>query len=324
MTSSSPSLGSSAAGGTASEPPPPATQSPPHRTDGLAAEWREYYRHDEDPRHPGARDFLYSDVIEALRRLIPEDASVLEVGSGSGRLLAALPNKRKAGIDYLPERVEKARRDHPEISFEVADATELGGWGAGSPRGADEAPRFDAIICDRLCHSVVDIKALLESLRGRLSPGGRVYLTVFNYLWELPTRVAELAGWKRPAPTSNWLSDHDLKNLFDIAGLEVVRYEDRLLVADRSPGRVVAGQPVRGAVAGPAKSVPVSRVRVARSRRSHRAARRQRQRRRAHPQRGGQRSGGHRPYSRDGNIDGADLRRGRDPRTAPGRPSRRP
>lgn len=230
MTSSSPSLGRPATGVPGLPTSSPAD--PPHRgADGLAAEWREYYRrNDEDPRYPGARDFLYSDVIEALRRLIPEDASVLEVGSGSGRLLAALPNQRKAGIDYLPERVEMARRDHPEISFEVADATELDRWGAGSPRGADEASRFDAIICDRLCHSVVDIKGLLDSLRGRLSSGGRIYLTVFNYLWELPTRAAEIAGWKRPAPTSNWLSDHDLKNLFDIAGLEVVRYEDRLLV----------------------------------------------------------------------------------------------
>ena len=39
-------------------------------------------------------------------------------------------------------------------------------------------------------------------------------MTAFNYLWEVPTRLAELSGWKRPAPTSNWLSDSDFKNLF--------------------------------------------------------------------------------------------------------------
>jgi SAM-dependent methyltransferase len=210
-------------------PPPP--EMAPARAASLAQEWREYYRHaDDDLRHPAARDFLYSDVIDALRRLIPEDASVLEVGSGSGRLLAALPNRQKAGIDYLADRVEKARREYPEITFEVADATEPRSWSASFPRTAGEQTRFDAIICDRLCHSVLDINGLLENMRGRLAPGGRIYLTVFNYLWELPTRVAEVAGWKRPAPTSNWLSDHDLKNMFDIAGLEVVRYEDRLLL----------------------------------------------------------------------------------------------
>jgi SAM-dependent methyltransferase len=213
----------------------------PTRTAELERQWRAYFASaHESPAHPGARDFLNADLIEALRRLIPDDATVLEVGSGTGALLAALPNRHKAGVDYLLERVEQARRAHPDIGFEVADATHLDRWSGPAARGDAEvaggAPgRFDAIICDRLCHTVIDIKALLESLRGRLAPGGRVYLTVFNYLWEVPTRLAELAGWKHPAPTSNWLSDHDLKNLFEIAGLEVVRYEDRLLLPVELP-----------------------------------------------------------------------------------------
>src|SRR5581483_1614047 len=91
-------------------------------------------------------------------------------------------------------------------------------------------------ICDRLCHSVLDIRALLAGLRRRLAPGGRIYLAAFNYLWEAPTRMAELAGWKRPSPTANWLSDSDFRNLFDIAGLEVVRYEDRLILPLEVPG----------------------------------------------------------------------------------------
>ncbi len=83
---------------------------------------------------------------------------------------------------------------------------------------------------------MLDIRALLAGLRRRLAPGGRIYLTAFNYMWEVPTRMAELAGWKRPAPTSNWLSDSDFKNLFDITGLEVVRYEDRLILPLEVPG----------------------------------------------------------------------------------------
>jgi SAM-dependent methyltransferase len=228
----------------ASEPAgaaPPAAEDDPN-----ARAWREYYRRARmPPAHPQARDFLHADLIEALRRLIPDDATVLEAGSGSGRLLAALPNLRKAGIDYLPEAVEEARAAYPDIAFTVADATRpataaaaaLGaGSRAGLPRGSEQPARFDAIVCDRLCHSVTDIRALLESLRARLNPGGRIYLSAFNFLWELPSRLAERAGWKQAAPEANWLSDHDFKNLFDIAGLEVVRYEDRLLLPMEIPG----------------------------------------------------------------------------------------
>lgn len=196
---------------------------PPARSAALEAEWREYYRRaNEPPPHPAARDHLHRDLQEALGRLIPADGSVLEVGCGQGDLLAALPNAVRKGIDYLPEMVERARARHPDVAFETADIT-----------SAPDLPtlgHFDAVVCDRLCHSVLDVKALLLGLKRRLAPGGRIYLTAFNFLWEIPTRAAERAGWKRAAPTSNWFSDSDFRNLFDITGLEVVRFEDRLLV----------------------------------------------------------------------------------------------
>jgi SAM-dependent methyltransferase len=205
----------------------------PSRSDALEAAWRDYFRDAAaaPPRHPAARDFLHRDLAEALRRLIPEDASVLEAGSGEGDLLAALPNPARKGIDYLPELVERARARHPHIPFEVGDVTDLG--------GAEPPDRWNAVVCDRLCHSVLDVKALLLGLKRRLAPGGRIYLTAFNYFWEVPTRLAELGGWKRPAPTANWLSDSDFRNLYDITGLEVVRSEDRLLVPLELP---IAGE----------------------------------------------------------------------------------
>ncbi len=50
------------------------------------------------------------------------------------------------------------------------------------------------MVCDRLCHSVLDVRALLAGLRERLTPDGRIYLTAFNYLWEVPARLAEMSG----------------------------------------------------------------------------------------------------------------------------------
>ena len=214
---------------------------PPSRSDALVAAWRDYSRRaGENPRHPAARDFMDLDLQAALARLIPADATVMEVGCGVGDLLASLPNPVRKGIDLLPEVVARARARHPEIPFETDDALvpePLPATSGSPPRTPGALPRvWDAIVCDRLCHSVLDIRALLAGMRRRLAPGGRIYLTAFNYLWEVPTRLAELSGWKRPAPTSNWLSESDFKNLFDIAGLEIVRYEDRLLLPLAVPG----------------------------------------------------------------------------------------
>jgi SAM-dependent methyltransferase len=210
-----------------------APPTPPSKSEALEAAWRDFHaRAREMPAHPAGHDFLHRDLEEAFSRLVPADASVLEIGCGEGDLLAALPNTRRMGIDYLPETIERARARHPDITFEVGDATA----GGGARIGAGGSGTWDAVICDRLCHSVLDVKALLLGLKRQMAPGGRIYLTAFNYMWELPVRVAEMTGWKRPAPTSNWLSDSDFRNLFDIAGLEVVRYEDRLLLPMDVPG----------------------------------------------------------------------------------------
>ena len=193
---------------------------------GLTDAWQAYYRKAafENPLHPGPRDFFRQDLRETLRRWIPEDASVLDVGCGMGGLLASLPNRERVGIVSLPEVAAEARRRHPELDIRASD---------------DEIPaerRFDAVVCDRICHGVADIRSLLVALRSRMSERGRLYLIAYNHYWELPTRVAELAGFKLPAPTSNWLSHSDFENLFHIVGLETVRFDDRMLLPADVPG----------------------------------------------------------------------------------------
>jgi SAM-dependent methyltransferase len=194
---------------------------------GLRAAWQEYYRKAafERPAHPAARDFLERDLREALARWIPQDASVLDVGCGTGELLASLPNHERVGIASPPEVAAEARRRHPGLTIE-----------AGQIESLRANRRFDAVICNRLCHSVVDIRSLLVHLRERVSERGRLFLVVYNYLWEVPARLAELAGLKLPAPMSNWLSHSDFENLFDITGLQTVRFEDRMILPSEVPG----------------------------------------------------------------------------------------
>ena len=236
----------------------------PSGPEGLAAEWRDYFlRAHESPAHPAARDFLNADLATALGRLIPGDARVLEVGCGWGDLISSLPHTTRAGVDFLPENVAEARRRHPDLKFEVDDVLRPSGEGGGRSAGAEA---WDAVVCDRLVHSVLDIKALLEGLDARLADDGRIYLTVFNFLWEVPTRVAERVGWKRPAPTANWLSDSDFRNLFDLTGLEVVRMEDRLILPLEVPGLTSALNQILARVP-PLERLTLYRIYVLRRRR---------------------------------------------------------
>jgi len=201
-------------------------QARPGSPEALSLAWADYFDRVvfEEPAHPAARDYLDQDLRNTLQRWIPSDASVLDVGCRAGDLLASLPNKERVGVVFSEKLAAEARRRHPELSFEVATLDRL-------PPGK----KFDAVICDRLCHTVGDVRAWLESLRDRLTDHGLIYFTAYNYLWEFPARVAEAAGMKTPAPTANWLSHSDFHNLFNITGLEMVRFEDRLLLPLKVP-----------------------------------------------------------------------------------------
>ena len=68
----------------------------PSRTELLMAAWRSYFVEiaRRDPPNPAARDYMVSDLQKTLGRLIPDDASVLEVGCGRGDLIAATARAR--------------------------------------------------------------------------------------------------------------------------------------------------------------------------------------------------------------------------------------
>jgi SAM-dependent methyltransferase len=192
----------------------------------LEPAWRAYFLDllQRSPRFDGPRRFLRADLTAALRDLIHQDASVLEAGTGGGALLAALPNQVRWGIDLLPEAIEAARTLDPTLHLTVADATT-----------AQLGRQFDAIVCDRLCHVVPDIQRLLENLAAHLAPDGRLFLTAFNFLWQLPLSVGEKVGFNVPSPPQNWLSAGDLENLFALTGLETVRFDNRLLLPAEIP-----------------------------------------------------------------------------------------
>ncbi len=189
--------------------------------------WKSFFERwiTERPRFSVGKDFLQRDVAATLKRLIPSDARVLEVGCGTGELLAALPNASRTGIDYTSTAVERGRAQRPGIEFVQADALTF-----------ERPERYDAIVCDRIVHSVPDIERLLENLAAHLERDGRIYLSCYNFLWETVVAVAERTGFKLPAPAGNWLSESDLENLFALAGLERVKFEDRLLMPMPVPG----------------------------------------------------------------------------------------
>src|SRR5262245_22843129 len=78
--------------------------------------------------HPEVSAFAgeyYRRLAQIYRFFIPPGLRVLEIGSGSGDLLAALEPADGTGVDFSEEMVRRASARHPTLKFVQADAHDL-------------------------------------------------------------------------------------------------------------------------------------------------------------------------------------------------------
>src|SRR5678815_696867 len=65
--------------------------------------------------------FFHEEDLRYLKFLIPEGARVLELGCGTGELLAALRPSFGVGVDFSNGMIAQARRSFPDLTFLAGD-----------------------------------------------------------------------------------------------------------------------------------------------------------------------------------------------------------
>ena len=166
--------------------------------------------------------FFHSEDLRYLRFLIPPGSRVLEVGCGTGSLLAALEPSLGVGLDISPAMVEQARRLHPGCQFFVGDAE------SAEVIAALPGP-FDVILISDTIGAFDDCQETLELLHQQCTRETRVVVAYYSHLWEPLVSFAELIGWRNKQPLQNALSPRDIRALAELADFEVIKSEARLL-----------------------------------------------------------------------------------------------
>jgi len=161
---------------------------------------------------------------DIYRWLIPAGQRVLEIGSGTGDLLAAVRPHVGVGVDFSPEMVRAARQRHPDLRFVIGDAHEL-----------NLGETFDWIVLSDLVNDVWDVQEVFARARAHAGPHTRMVLNFYSRLWELPLRLVKRVGGARPMLDQSWLTFHDIDNLLELAGCEVVRHSVEILWPLKTP-----------------------------------------------------------------------------------------
>src|SRR5918995_5420894 len=138
---------------------------------------------------------LFDGIAEDIARVAPEDARVLEVGCGPGRLALLLARRhglRVSGVDLDPEMIELARAnaaaegDGETPSFVVGNVSALS--------FPDES--FDLVVSPLSMHHWADPSTALNEVGRVLRPNGRALV------WDLRGGFVPMHG-RLPDPASH-------------------------------------------------------------------------------------------------------------------------
>ena len=156
--------------------------------------------------------------------LVSPGQKILEIGCGTGELLAALKPSFGVGIDFSGEMVKRAAKRFPALRFIEADAHDL---------SFNET--FDVIIISDLVNDLWDVQKVFENLRRVSNPRTRIIINAYSRMWELPLLLSNLLGLSTPLMSQNWLTVDDISNMLSLAGFEVIMSWPEILWPFDSP-----------------------------------------------------------------------------------------
>jgi len=161
----------------------------------------------------GMGAWYHRRLEEIYRFLVSPGQRVLEIGSGTGDLLAALQPAYGLGVDFSAEVIARARQRHPGLEFIQADAHDL---------PSIQGP-FDCILFSDTVNELWDVQQAFEQIRPLCGPRTRIILNFYSRLWEIPLALAQGLDLATPTLDQNWLTRQDVANMLNLAGFETIR-----------------------------------------------------------------------------------------------------
>jgi len=167
--------------------------------------------------------YFYEEDIRYMKFLIPEGLRILDLGCGTGDLLAAFKPSYGVGIDFSPIMIAKAKIKYSQYTFIVGDVED--------PRTlCNLAGPFDYIILSDAIGQLDDCQTCFEQLHTLCSEDTRIVISYYNPLWEPVLKIAEKCHLKSPQPELNWLSADDISNMLELSGFESIKQDWRQLI----------------------------------------------------------------------------------------------
>jgi SAM-dependent methyltransferase len=197
-------------------------------TDDVRRHFDEHHEWIERARH--ARRYFYGYLTRVIQARIPPGLRVLDIGCGSGHLLAALQPSCGVGLDLSAKAVAAARQNYGSSSLRFVE-----GDGTDPKTLAEAGGPFDVVILFNVVTHLSDVQQAFESLRPLCHSRTRILVYSYSRLWQPVLRTAEVLGWKLRQPAESWLPPEEIAHMLSLADFEVIRTERHVVCPVRIP-----------------------------------------------------------------------------------------
>ena len=157
------------------------------------------------------RKYYYLLMEKALAFFVEPGENVLNIRSQTGWMLCAVKPLSGVGVELSEEMIDQARKENPSFEYQQ-----------GFPDQIDYPRTYDSIIIADPGETV-DLQEQFRRLKECCHRGTRIYLYGFNSLWQSLLNFGVKIGLKMPQPEQNWLTESDIRGLFELAGYQVLK-----------------------------------------------------------------------------------------------------
>ena len=162
--------------------------------------------------------YYYNYLEKYFSFFIPPNSKIIEIGCGTGELLASLKPSLAYGIDISGEAIKIAKKKFPKYKFLHQNAEKL-----------ELKQKFEYIVISDLLGDLKDIQSVFKSLHKISNKETKLIISYYNKLWEPILKFTELIKLKTPQLKQNWISANDLTNLLVLSDFEIIK-EDRKII----------------------------------------------------------------------------------------------
>ncbi len=165
-----------------------------------------------------SKSYYWDSITDYCNFFIDNSENILEIGCGTGELLAKINGNRKTGIDFSEGMIREAQSQFPDIEFICMPAEDI-----------TLNRKYDVIILSNLVGYLLDIQHVFEELQKVSHDETKIIITYYNIVWEPTIKFAEFIGIKKKGPKQSWLSSRDLANLLYLSNFEVYKQNSSMI-----------------------------------------------------------------------------------------------